>query len=101
MDVVPAWPPGATASIAMVRRPSDAAYTAAARPAGPAPTMVRSYSDNDGADTIPKPAATLSTVAGASRIPLGRTHRGSWPGYTSVGETFDLRENAEQRTAES
>src|SRR5882672_7242342 len=71
----------------MVRRPSDAAYTAAARPAGPAPTMVRSYSDNDGADTIPKPAATFSTVAGASRIPLGRTHRGSRPGYVSVGES--------------
>ena len=32
-----AWPPGASRSITAVRRPSDAPYTAAARPAGPAP----------------------------------------------------------------
>src|SRR6266566_947946 len=48
IDVVPAWPPGATASTTTVRRPSDAALTAAARPAGPAPTIVRSYSDRIG-----------------------------------------------------
>ena len=56
--------------------PSDAAYSAAARPAGPAPTMVRSYSASRGADTMPNPAATCSTVADSSRVPSGRTQRG-------------------------
>ena len=38
-DEVSAWPPGASRSMTRVRKPSDAPYTAAARPAGPAPTM--------------------------------------------------------------
>ena len=76
-DVVPAWPPGATASMTAVRRPSEAAYTAAARPAGPAPTMARSYSPRRGAAIIPSPAATCATVAPSSRVPSGRTQRGS------------------------
>jgi hypothetical protein len=38
----PACPPGASRSTMTVRSPSDAAYTAAARPAGPLPTMHRS-----------------------------------------------------------
>ena len=63
--------------MATTRKPSEAAYTAAASPAGPAPTIVRSYSDKVGADTIPSPAATPSSVAGASRIPFGRMHTGS------------------------
>ena len=63
--------------MATARRPSDAAYTAAANPAGPAPTIVRSYPDSEGADTIPSPAATPSSVAGASRIPFGRMQTGS------------------------
>ena len=32
---MPAWPPGASRSITIVRSPSDAPYTAAARPGGP------------------------------------------------------------------
>ena len=39
-----AWPPTAIASKTIVSRPSDARYTAAAKPAGPAPTMSRSQS---------------------------------------------------------
>src|SRR5258705_320841 len=40
-ELVPACPPGAFPSIITTFRPSDAAYTAAPRPAGPAPTMQR------------------------------------------------------------
>ncbi len=39
---VPACPPGASRSMSTVHRPSDAPYTAAASPAGPAPTMATS-----------------------------------------------------------
>src|SRR5690242_21662637 len=84
IDVVPAWPPGATASTTTVLRPSDDALTAAAKPAGPAPTIVRSYSDRDGAATMPRPVATCSTVADASRDPSGRIHNGRADGSTSA-----------------
>jgi hypothetical protein len=40
--LVPAWPPGAQASAASVRSPSEPPYTAAASPAGPAPSTTRS-----------------------------------------------------------
>jgi hypothetical protein len=49
--------------------------------------MIRSYSDNDGADTIPRPAATSVSVAGASRIPFGRMHMGRRLGSISLAET--------------
>ena len=42
LEVCPAWPPGTSRSSTIVERPSDAAYTAAARPAGPAPTITMS-----------------------------------------------------------
>ena len=67
-----------------MRRPSDAAFTAAARPAGPAPTIVRSYSDREGAAIMPRPAATCSTVAQVSRDPSGRMHSGNADGSTSA-----------------
>src|ERR687896_193661 len=41
MEVVPAWPPMASRSRSAVRRPSDAPYTLAARPEGPAPITFR------------------------------------------------------------
>src|SRR5260370_42034209 len=84
MDVVRAGPPGAPASTTTVRRPSDAALTAAARPAGPAPPIVRAYSDRDGAAPMPRPAATCSTVADGSRDPPGRVDSGSAEGSTSA-----------------
>ena len=40
-DEVPAWPPVACRSSTAVRRPSEAPYTPAPRPAGPAPTTTR------------------------------------------------------------
>ena len=39
---LPAWPPIAVGSMSAVRNPSDSAYTAADRPAGPPPTTMRS-----------------------------------------------------------
>src|SRR5204863_123542 len=51
-DEVPAWPPGASLSTTIVRRPSEAPYTAAARPAGPPPHhpggLRRSEPDREG-----------------------------------------------------
>ena len=41
-ELVAACPPTATASTVNVRNPSDAAYTDAANPAGPAPTTTTS-----------------------------------------------------------
>ena len=41
-ELVAAWPPSETASTVSVRSPSDAAYTDAASPAGPAPTTTTS-----------------------------------------------------------
>ena len=41
-DVYEACPPGTSSSATAVDSPSEAPYTAAARPAGPAPTMNRS-----------------------------------------------------------
>ena len=42
MEVWEAWPPGTSRSITTVESPSEAAYTAAASPAGPAPMTARS-----------------------------------------------------------
>ena len=41
-ELEPAWPPGTFDSSTSTSSPSDAPYTAAASPAGPAPTMTRS-----------------------------------------------------------
>ena len=43
-DELPACPPIAWRSMTSVSRPSEAAYTAAARPAGPPPTITTSNS---------------------------------------------------------
>ena len=51
---MPAWPPGASRSTTIVRSPSEAPYTAAASPAGPAPTMTVSYSAADGLGAEPE-----------------------------------------------
>src|SRR5205823_1048848 len=42
LELDPAWPPTATISRTSVRSPSEAPYIAAASPAGPAPTTIRS-----------------------------------------------------------
>jgi hypothetical protein len=65
LDVCPAWPPGTSRSSTIVERPSDAAYTAAARPAGPAPTITMSYSERDGGDRKLQMSDSRSTVTPA------------------------------------
>jgi hypothetical protein len=85
MEVVPACPPGAMASTTTVLSPSEAAYRAAAMPAGPAPMIARSYSPSFGLEIMPSPAATWSTVAAASRVPSGRMHSGSREAAISSG----------------
>ena len=57
-DDVPAWPPGASRSTTSVRSPSEAPYTAAASPAGPAPTITVSYSASAGSVVSPSRSAT-------------------------------------------
>ena len=57
-DDVPAWPPGASRSTTSVRSPSEAPYTAAASPAGPAPTITVSYSASAGSVARPSSSAT-------------------------------------------
>ena len=62
MVLWPAWPPRATRSSTTVSRPSDDPYTAAASPAGPAPTISRSHSSDDG----------LLRTPSARDLPVGR-----------------------------
>ena len=71
-DEVPAWPPSAVSSARTVAIPSDAPYTAAARPPGPAPTTSRSHTPGRSVSPGPdKPSASSS-----SRLPGPRcAHR--------------------------
>ena len=88
-DEVPAWPPGASRSTTMVRSPSDAPYTAAARPAGPAPTITVSYSASAGSVLSPSSSATrlirgLTTVLPlTTRITGQSSSGGSGPPHSS------------------
>ena len=66
---VPACPPGASRSITIVRRPSDAPYTAAARPAGPAPTITVSYSAAAGSVAMSSNSATRRSWGRATVSP--------------------------------
>ncbi len=58
---MPACPPGAWPSITSVSSPSDAAYTAAASPAGPAPTTTTSKTCS-GSIVSEKPSASASSA---------------------------------------
>ena len=62
---MPACPPGASRSITIVRRRSEALCTAAASPAGPAPTITVSYSAASG--------SVSSSSSSATRRSCGRT----------------------------
>jgi hypothetical protein len=82
--LLPACPPGAVRSRTMVRSPSDAPYTAAASPAGPAPTTTRSYT-----------AASIgrrTPMASASWRFEGLRRRSRRPQATT-GVSFSLRPN--------
>lgn len=69
IELVPAWPPTASASITTVLRPSDEPYTAAANPAGPAPTTATSTT------------VSTSMSAGVPYIPVAT----SWTEVATIG----------------
>ena len=81
-DEVPAWPPTATPSTAIVRSPSEAPYTAAARPAGPAPTTTRSAVPGWRARLSPT-AAARAALAGLRSAPSPVITIGVSSGLTS------------------
>ena len=89
-EEVPAWPPGASRSMTMVRRPSEAPYTAAARPDGPAPTTTVSYSAAAASVPSPRSSATrrswgLTTVLPPSKRMTGQSpSSGSGPPHCSA-----------------
>ncbi len=80
-DDVPACPPSAVSSARIVAIPSDAPYTAAARPPGPAPTTSRSHSAGRSASARPDmPSASSSSWL------LGLRSSGP-PGTTTIGRS--------------
>ena len=89
-DEVPAWPPGASRSMTIVRRPSEAPYTAAARPDGPAPTTTVSYSAAAASVPSPRSSATrrswgLTTVLPPTKRMIGQSpSSGSGPPHCSA-----------------
>ena len=73
-----AWPPMPPLSTTSVRNPSEAPYTAADRPAGPAPTMTTSKSIRSGLTGDRRRRLAISALVGFSRtVPLGNTMNGS------------------------
>ncbi len=74
---MPAWPPGASRSITIVRRPSDAPYTAAASPAGPAPTMTVSYSAATGSVGKPEELGHAAQLRSHHRLAVDDAQHGT------------------------
>ena len=67
--------PGASRSTMTVLRPSDAAYTAAARPAGPPPTMHTSYSGCSARGAQPERGGELERRRRAERVTVRDEHQ--------------------------
>ena len=77
-EEVPAWPPGASRSTTMVRRPSEAPSPAAARPDGPAPTTTLSYSAAP-ASFQPRSSATRRSWGLITVLPFSKRMMGQSP----------------------
>ncbi len=77
-DEVPACPPGASRSMTSVRSPSDAPYTAAARPAGPPPTISVSYSGSRTAVCSPSRPARRRKLGCVITVPSARRMHGTF-----------------------
>src|SRR5262249_104460 len=75
-SLAPPSPPAASRSTRSVRSPSDAPYTAAARPAGPPPTMTKSYSVDRAVVCSPSRCATSRNGGRESRVPSGKPSAG-------------------------
>ena len=72
-----AWPPMPASSTTSTLNPSDAPYTAAERPAGPAPTMMRSNSMLPGLTGDPDARARSALVGSFRMVPSGKTTSGN------------------------
>ncbi|CAN5673611.1 hypothetical protein BH10ACT10_BH10ACT10_21870 [soil metagenome] len=72
----PAWPPGASRSTMTVLSPSDAAYTPAASPAGPPPTMQMSSSGRWALVCMPSAPATSRVECDRRVSPSGTSTSG-------------------------
>ncbi len=82
-ELLPAWPPTASASRPRVVSPSDAPYTAAASPAGPPPTTTRSKQRPGRLATVmPRYSASTPTVGRRKTEPVAMT-TGSSEGPTA------------------
>jgi hypothetical protein len=79
----PAWPPTTRGS---VRIPSEAAYTAAARPAGPAPMMASSYVRATGRCRTPGPPPVRRSSDRRTPARYGRSPRESGAVLPGLGE---------------
>jgi hypothetical protein len=77
-ELDPACPPIDSASSTSVLNPSDAAYTAAASPAGPAPTITRSTGSR-GSDVVSPYAAARAVSSGSRRIRPSGTRTSGTP----------------------
>src|SRR6476620_4697474 len=74
----PAWPPKARASSTSTDNPCEAAYTAVASPAGPAPTTATSYSFSaSSSGVMPRQAPASASVGSRNTWPFGQNISGS------------------------
>ena len=76
-EEVPAWPPTADCSTTIVESPSEEAYTAAARPLGPAPTTTTSYTRSAGSGVMSPKASAISRSVGSTSV-VGGLVKASW-----------------------
>ncbi len=77
-ELAPAWPPNARLSITSTDRPSEAAYTAVASPAGPAPTTATSnVAFASGRSFMPRQRPSSLSLGLRSTMPLGHATSGS------------------------
>src|SRR5260370_20427397 len=73
LEDAPVWRPNERLSTARPVSPSDAAYTATARPAGPAPTTITSYVvPGLISGTIPSPTPASASLGRRSTVPFGQ-----------------------------
>jgi hypothetical protein len=79
--LAPAWPPDARCSTTSTDSPSEAAYTAVARPAGPAPTISTSNTCSGSSwGSMPMQRASMLSVGLKRTPPSGQTTSGSCSG---------------------
>ena len=91
-ELVPACPPIASCSTTIVRSPSEAAYTAAPSPDGPAPTMATSNCSSGSSGASRPNACAISRSVGFSRVRWSGRNRS-----TTTGRSGSVRWSGLQR----